>query len=81
MAKEKEKNSLHKRLCLNCEREFTPMRSTKKYCSGKCRSSHHNEKKMWQVYIDTIIFKEEKELNILKRLNNFLRNARATCSR
>jgi hypothetical protein len=31
--------------CLNCNSEFEPKRTSAKYCSDKCRSSHHNTKR------------------------------------
>jgi len=64
------------RICLFCEQGFSPLRSTKKYCSGKCRSSHFNEKRMWDMYITTIIFEEKKEKSFFKKLLNLIRTSR-----
>ncbi len=35
---------LSKRSCLNCEIDFLPRRSTKKFCSDKCRVAHCRER-------------------------------------
>jgi hypothetical protein len=76
MTKETEKRVQKGRYCLYCEKEFTPLRSTKKYCTGKCRSNHFNEKKMWEHCIATIIFEEKKKDNFFKKVVNLLRKSR-----
>jgi len=62
-----EKTCNHRLKCIHCQKEFSPLNKTKKYCSDLCRTKNFYEQKTTSITMVINIFKEEKK-GFLRRL-------------